>query len=268
MPDGDLVPSAVDNAASMPKCIFIQDHFDWSKDTLPRHPWSKTVIYETHVRGLTINANSQVKYPGTYRGLIEKIPYFKELGVTTLELLPVQEFNEHQSRRIHPQTLQSLNNYWGYDPIVFAAPKASYSSAGGLGQQIQEFREMVESLHKAGIEVILDVVFNHTAEGDEPGPTLSWRGMDNTIFYMLENDKRFYKNYTGCGNTFNANHPVAQEYILAALRYWALAMHVDGFRFDLASTLARDTNGNLLANAPILEKIAKDHCFERCQNHC
>jgi len=150
-PDADSVLSTVNNAASSPKCVFTQDNFDWSQDTAPKHPWSKTVIYETHLRGLTINANAKVKAPGTYRGLIEKIPYFKELGVTALELLPVQEFNENQSRRINPQTGQPLVNYWGYDPIVFSAPKASYSSAGGVGQQIQEFKEMVQALHKAGI---------------------------------------------------------------------------------------------------------------------
>ena len=258
LPDGDSVPSMVDNAGAMPKCVVTQDHFDWHGDASPRHPWSKTVIYETHVRGCTIHPNGGVRHPGTYRGLIEKIPYFKKLGVTAVELMPVQEFNENQSRRVHAQTLQPLNNYWGYDPMVFGAPKASFSSLKGLGQQKKEFREMVQAFHKAGIEVILDVVFNHTAEGDEPGPTLSLRGIDNTIFYMLENDKRFYKNYTGTGNTINANHPVVQEHILIALRTWVQEMHVDGFRFDLASALSRDTNGSLRYDAPLLERVAKD----------
>src|ERR1019366_9547901 len=192
------------------------------------------------------------------RGLMEKIPYFKELGVTAVELMPVQEFNEHEVTGINPQTGQPLGNYWGYDPVAFFAPKASYSSGGGLGQQKLEFKEMVRAFHKAGIEVILDVVFNHTAEGDELGPTLCFRGLDNAIFYTLAGDKRYYKDYTGTGNTINANHPVVRDHILAALRYWMVEMHVDGFRFDLASILGRDGTGKLLANAPLLEQIAED----------
>jgi glycogen operon protein len=189
---------------------------------------------------------------------MEKIPYLKDLGVTAVELMPVQEFNENQVTGIHPQTGQPLRNYWGYDPVVFSAPKASYSSSGGLGQQTLEFREMVAAFHNAGIEVILDVVFNHTAEGDELGPTLCFRGMDNAIFYTLAADKRYYKDFTDTGNTVNANHPVVRDHILAALRYWMFEMHVDGFRFDLASVLGRDGTGKLLANAPLLERIAED----------
>jgi isoamylase len=258
VPDGDSLGSMVDNAGAMPKCVFTQEHFQWHEDRLPRHPWSKTVIYETHVRGFTIHPSSGVEHPGTYRGLMEKIPYFKELGVTAVELMPVQEFNEHQVTGINPRTGQPLGNYWGYDPVAFFAPKASYSSAGGLGQQKLEFKEMVQAFHGSGIEVILDVVFNHTAEGNELGPTLCFRGIDNTIFYMLADDKRFYKDYTGTGNTINANHPVVRDHILAALRYWMVEMHVDGFRFDLASVLGRDGTGKLLANAPLLERIAED----------
>jgi glycogen operon protein len=259
--DGDSVCSLVDNAGAMPKCVFTQEHFHWHEDRPPGHPWSKTVIYETHVRGFTIHPSSGVEHPGTYRGLMEKIPYLKDLGVTAVELMPVQEFNENQVTGIHSQTAKTaklLKNYWGYDPVVFFAPKASYSSAGGLGQQKLEFREMVRAFHNAGIEVILDVVFNHTAEGDERGPTLCFRGMDNAIFYTLAGDRRYYKDYTGTGNTINANHPVVRDHILAALRYWMVEMHVDGFRFDLASVLGRDGTGNLLANAPLLEQIAED----------
>ena len=245
----------------------LRSTFDWHDDQPPRHPWSKTVIYETHVRGFTIHPNSGVKHPGTYRGLMEKIPYFKELGVTAVELMPVQEFNECQVQAINPQTGKPLRNYWGYDPVAFFAPKASYSSAGGLGQQKLEFKEMVQAFHKAGIEVILDVVFNHTAEGNELGPTLCFRGIDNSIFYMLADDKRYYKNYTGTGNTINANHPVVRDHILAALRYWVVEMHVDGFRFDLASVLGRDGSGNLLANAPLLETDRRGPDLERCENH-
>jgi glycogen operon protein len=178
--------------------------------------------------------------------------------VTAVELMPVQEFNETSVTRKNPQTSQPLRNYWGYDPVAFFAPKASYSSSGGLGQQKVEFKEMVRAFHIAGIEVILDVVFNHTAEGDELGPTLCFRGMDNAIFYTLAGDKRYYKDYTGTGNTINANHPVVRDHILAALRYWMVEMHVDGFRFDLASVLGRDGAGKLLANAPLLERIAED----------
>jgi isoamylase len=256
--DGDSVCSQVDDAGAMPKCVFTQEHFHWHDDHRPRHPWSKTVIYETHVRGFTIHNSSGVAHPGTYRGLMEKIPYFKELGVTTVELMPVQEFNEHQVKGINPQTGQVLRNYWGYDPIAFFAPKASYSSSGGVGQQKLEFKEMVQAFHGAGIEVILDVVFNHTAEGNQQGPTLCFRGIDNTIFYMLGDDKRSYKNYTGTGNTINANHPVVRNHILNALRYWTVEMHVDGFRFDLAAVLGRGRSGDLLPNPPLLERIAED----------
>ncbi|MGA2028407.1 MAG: alpha-amylase family glycosyl hydrolase, partial [Syntrophobacteraceae bacterium] len=257
-PEQDMVPSKLDNAGSMPKCVFVNEPFDWEGDQPPRHPWSKTVIYETHVRGFTIHPSSAVEHPGTYRGLMEKIAYLKTLGVTAVELMPIQEFNENSVTRRNPQTGQQLRNYWGYDPVVFCAPKASYSSSGGLGRQKLEFKQMVRAFHDAGIEVILDVVFNHTAEGDELGPTLCFRGMDNAILYTLADDKRYYQDYTGTGNTINANHPVVQDYILAALRYWTVEMHVDGFRFDLASVLGRDGAGKLLTNAPVLERIAED----------
>jgi glycogen operon protein len=257
-PEQDLSLSKMDNSRSMPKCVFVNEPFDWEGDQPPRHPWSKTVIYETHVRGFTIHPKSGVEHPGTYRGLMEKISYLKTLGVSAVELMPVQEFNETSSTRRNPQTGQPLRNYWGYDPVVFFAPKASYSSSGGLGQQKLEFKEMVRALHNADIEVILDVVFNHTAEGNELGPTLCFRGMDNAIFYTLADDKRYYKDFTGTGNTVNANHPVVRDHILAALRYWMVEMHVDGFRFDLASVLGRDGTGKLLANAPLLERIAED----------
>ncbi len=257
-PERDLTFSKLDNSSSMPKCIFVNEPFDWHGDLPLRHPWSKTVIYETHVRGFTIHPNAGVEHPGTYRGLMEKIPYLKTLGVTAVELMPVQEFNETSVTRRNPKTGQALRNYWGYDPVAFFAPKASYSSSGGLGQQKLEFKEMVRAFHKAGIEVILDVVFNHTAEGNELGPTLCFRGMDNAIFYTLAGDKRYYRDYTGTGNTINANHPVVRDHILAALRYWMVEMHVDGFRFDLASVLGRDRAGKLLADAPLLERIAED----------
>ena len=257
-PERDLVRSELDDAAAMPKCVFTHHHFDWHDDRPPRHPWSKTVIYETHVRGFTVHSSSGAEHPGSYRGLMEEIPYLRDLGVTAVELMPVFEFNHCQAAGIDPRTGKRLRNYWGYDPVVFFAPKASYSSAGGLGQQKLEFKQMAQALHRAGIELILDVVFNHTAEGDELGPTLCWRGTDNSIYYTLEDDKRHYVNDTGTGNTLNANHPVVRDHILGALRYWVLEMHVDGFRFDLASILGRDGSGKLLANAPLLERIAED----------
>ena len=257
-PDKEFASAKQDNSSSMPKCLFLNEPFDWKGDLRPRHSWSDTVIYEAHVRGFTVQPNSGVDHPGTYRGVMEKIPYLKMLGVTAVELMPVQEFNENSVTRRNPQANQALKNYWGYDPVVFRALKASYSSSGDLGQPETEFKEMVRQFHAAGIEVILDVVFNHTAEGDETGPTLCYRGMDNSILYHLAADKRYYRDYTGTGNTINANNPVVRNQILAALHYWTVEMHVDGFRFDLASVLARDDAGNLLANAPLLERIAAD----------
>ena len=251
-------PSAADNSVSMPKCVFTRLHFNWQDDQPLRLPWSKTVIYETHVRGLTIHPSSAVSCPGTYRGVIDKIPYFQDLGITAVELLPVQEFNADELKTRNPQTGELLRNYWGYNPVAFSAVNGSYSSAGSRGQQTLEFKEMVRLLHLAGIEVIIDVVLNHTAEGDETGPTICWRGIENSVFYTLQKDKRRYLNAAGTGNTINANHPIVREYILNVLRYWVTEMHVDGFRFDLASILGRDGAGNLLNNPPLLEQIAED----------
>ncbi|HUX83468.1 MAG TPA: glycogen debranching protein GlgX [Halothiobacillus sp.] len=257
-PESEVLLSKTDDAGAMPKCVFTHEQFHWHDDQPPRHPWSDTVIYELHVRGFTIHPSSGVEHPGTYRGVIEKIPYLQALGVTAVELMPVHEFNDDHVLGFNPNTGQPLTNFWGYDPVSFFAPKASFSSAGGLGHQKLEFREMVLALHQAGIEVILDVVFNHTAEGDERGPTLCFRGIDNVIFYLLEGNPRYYKDFTGTGNTINANHPVVRDLILSALRYWVTEMHVDGFRFDLASVLGRDSSGQLQADAPLLARIAED----------
>jgi glycogen operon protein len=256
---GDLSLSSVDNAGTTPKSIFVHDHFNWDTDAPPKHSASDTVIYETHVRGFTIDPSSGVAHPGTFRSLTEKIPYLKDLGVTAIELMPVTEFNENELTRLNPITTAKLTNYWGYNPVALFAPKQSYSIAGTPGQQTVEFREMVKALHSAGIEVILDIVLNHTAEGDELGPTICLRGIENSIFYMLqENDRRYYKDFTGVGNTLNANHPVVREVVTLVLRYWVMHMHVDGFRFDLASVLGRDEDGKILRNAPLLESIAED----------
>ena len=255
----DLSFSTVDNAATTPKCIFTHDHFDWEMDQPPKHSASATVIYETHVRGFTIHSSSGVAHPGTFAGLIEKIPYLQDLGVTAIELMPVLEFNENETNRLNPITGTKLKNYWGYNPVALFAPKQSYRIGGPHGQQIKEFREMVKAFHRAGIEVILDIVLNHTAENNELGPTISLRGIENSIFYMLrENGRRYYKDFSGVGNTLNANHPVVREFVRNVLRYWVMHMHVDGFRFDLASVLGRDEHGNILRNAPLLEGIAED----------
>ncbi|MEJ2148397.1 MAG: glycogen debranching protein GlgX [Chloroflexota bacterium] len=254
----DLSFSSLDSAGAMPRCIVTPSHFDWEGDQPLRLPWSEIVIYETHLRGLTAHPSSGVRHPGTYQGLTEKLPYLKELGVTAIELMPVHEFNDDEMERTNPLTGERLKNFWGYNTVSFFAPKASYCSTGWMGQQVAEFKEMVKACHRAGIEVILDVVFNHSAEGNELGPTFAFRGIDNTIYYMLADDKRYYRNYTGTGNTLNANHPVVRDFILEALRYWTVEMHVDGFRFDLASVLDRDEQGNLLPDAPLLERIAED----------
>jgi isoamylase len=257
-PDCDLSFSAQDDAEYMPKCIVVVDDFDWKGDRPLNYPLRHCVIYETHVRGLTMHPSCDVAHPGTFLGVAETIPYFKELGITSLELLPVQEFDRFENMRFDPQTGKKLANYWGYSTIAFFAPKGSYSSSGSVGEQVSEFKEMVRRLHEAGIEVILDIVFNHTAEGGELGPTLSFRGLDNRIYYMLDEDKRRYKNFSGCGNTLNCNHPVVRTLIRDSLHYWVVEMHVDGFRFDLGSILGRDQEGKLLENPPIIEGIAED----------
>ena len=254
----DLTFSTVENAGATPKCVVTQHDFDWGRDTLLKRPWSHTVIYEMHVRGFTQHHSSGVEHPGTYKGLIEKIPYLKQLGVTAVELMPVQEFNEAEIQRDNPMTGERLRNYWGYNPTAFMAPNGFYAASGSRGQQVLEFKQMVKAFHDAGIEVLLDVVFNHTAEGHEMGPTFSWRGLDNTIYYMLEENSRYYRDYTGTGNTVNADHPIVRDLILDALRHWVLEMHVDGFRFDLASVLGRDQDGHLLADPPLIERIAED----------
>ena len=233
----------------------IDDRFDWQDDRRPNHPWSATIIYETHVRGLTMHPSSGVAQRGRYSGLIEKIPYLCDLGVTAVELMPIQEFRECE---IGHHTRTPLRNYWGYNPVALFAPKASYASDGSANLALTEFKTAVRELHRAGIEVILDVVFNHTAEGGDHGPTFSFRGLDNTIYYLLEPNQHRYIDYTGCGNTLNCNHPVVRSLIVDCLRHWVIHFHVDGFRFDLASILGRDSDGKLLSNPPLLEQIAED----------
>lgn len=254
----DLLASTSSNLSFMPKCIVVDPHFDWEGDRPLNHPSDRAVIYEAHVKGMTAHRSARVEHHGTYRGVIEHIPYLKELGITSLELLPLHEFNEDENPRVNPRTGRKLSNYWGYSTIAFFAPKGSYASDRTPGAQVREFKEMVRELHKAGIEVILDVVFNHTGEGGEMGPTFSFRGIDNRSYYILDSDPRYYKNFSGCGNTVNCNHPAVRSFILDCLRYWVIDMHVDGFRFDLGSILARDQNGELMENPPMLERIAED----------
>ncbi len=240
------------------RSLVVEDQFDWEYDQPLNTPLSQTIVYELHVRGFTQNANSEVQSRGTYDGLVEKIPYLKALGVTAVELLPINEFSETDIDRANPLTNEPLVNYWGYHSVGFFAPKASYASATGPGAQVTEFKRLVKAFHKEGIEVILDVVFNHTAEGNEMGPTISFRGLDNSVYYLIDPDSGEYHNFTGCGNTLNCNHPVVRDMILDCLRYWVMEMHVDGFRFDLASVLGRGRDGSVLANPPLLERIAAD----------
>jgi isoamylase len=243
-----------DNAATAMKSAVIDPSaYDWEGDTPLCRPSSRSIIYEMHVRGFTRNPNSGVaeKKRGTYSGLVEKIPYLKQLGITAVELLPVFQFDVQDCP-------PGKVNYWGYAPVSFFAPHQAYSSRQEPGGPVDEFRDMVKALHRAGIEVILDVVYNHTAEGDEYGPTLSFRGIDNPTYYMLEDGGARYANYSGCGNTLNSNHPVVRRMILDSLRYWVGQMHVDGFRFDLASILARDSSGYPLPNPPVLWDIESD----------
>jgi len=255
----DLSFSTVDDARATPKCIVTQDDFDWEMDLPPKHSATDTVIYEAHVRGFTIHPSSMAVHRGTFAGMTEKIPYLLDLGVTAVELMPVLEFNEDEVELRNPVTGEKLRNYWGYNPVAFFAPKQSYSFQASQWRQTIEFREMVRAFHRVGIEVILDIVLNHTAENDELGPTICLRGIENSIYYMLqENERRFYKDFTGVGNTLNANHPVVREFVTSVLRYWVMHMHVDGFRFDLASVLGRDEHGNILDDAPLLEGIAED----------
>ncbi len=228
-----------DNAETAVKSVIVDPSaYDWEGDAPLRRPSARTIVYEMHVRGFTRHPSSGVaeKVRGTYAGLIEKIPYLQQLGITAVELLPVFQFD--------PQDCPpGKTNYWGYAPISFFAPHEAYSSRQDPIGPVDEFRDMVKALHRAGIEVILDVVFNHTAEGDHRGPTLSFRGLDNNTYYILEQDRSRYANYTGTGNTLNGNHPIVRRMIVDSLRYWVEEMHVDGFRFDLASILARDRVG-------------------------
>lgn len=245
------------NESYRPLGKVIPHYFDWEDDQFPRVPNKDLVIYEMHIRGFTQDPSSEVQHPGTFLGVIEKIPYLKSLGVNALEILPLFEFNECENLFKNPLTQQRLFNYFGYSTVNFFSPMNRYASQNIQDNTLNEFRSMVKALHKNGIEVILDVVFNHTFEGNQLGPTLSFRGLDPRAYYMMD-DQGNYLNFSGCGNTMNCNHPVTRQLILDSLRYWVTEMHVDGFRFDLASILTRAENGAPLPNAPLVEAISKD----------
>jgi isoamylase len=240
-------------ALAMKNVVVDLSSFDWEGDAPLRRPSTQTIIYEMHVRGFTRDSSSEVPdhLRGTYAGVIEKIPYLKDLGITAVELLPVFQFDAQDCP-------EGMANYWGYAPVSFFAPHQAYSSDRSSSGPVNEFRNMVKALHRAGIEVILDVVFNHTAEGSEQGPTLSFKGIDNPTYYILEADRSRYANYSGTGNTLNANHSVVRRMIVDSLCYWVNEMHVDGFRFDLASILARDSLGVPMPNPPVLWDIESD----------
>ena len=243
-----------DNIATAMKSIVVDiSAYDWEGDAPLQRPSSRTIVYEMHVRGFTRHPSSGVseKTRGTFAGLIEKIPYLQRLGITAVELLPVFQFDAQDAP-------PGLANYWGYAPVSFFAPHQAYSSRRDPLGPVDEFRDLVKALHRAGLEVILDVVFNHTAEGDHGGPTLSFRGLDNATYYILDEDRSRYANYSGTGNTLNANHPIVRRMILDSLRYWVDTMHVDGFRFDLASILERDESGNVMPSPPVLWDIESD----------
>ncbi|MCA9969223.1 MAG: glycogen debranching protein GlgX [Anaerolineales bacterium] len=233
------------------------DDFDWVQDRPLGTPAEDLVIYEMHVRGFTRHLSSKVKYPGTFAAIREKIPYLKSLGINCVELMPIHEFDEFDNRFVNPFSGERLMQYWGYETLAFFAPKAGYAATGRYGMQVDEFKALVKELHKNGIEVFLDVVFNHTGEGGEDGHTISFRGIDNRTYYMLRPDGSYY-NFSGCGNTMNCNNPVVRNMVLDCLRYWVAEFHIDGFRFDLASILGRDTSGRPLANPPLLEAMAHD----------
>src|SRR5262245_9894647 len=245
--EGDNTASAMKSAVVNPSA------YNWEGDKPLKHASSRTIIYEAHVRGFTCQSSSGVaeKARGTFAGLIEKIPYLRQLGITAVELLPIFQFDAQDAP-------PGLVNYWGYSPISFFAPHEAYSARKDCLGPIDEFRDMIKALHRAGIEVILDVVFNHTAEGDHTGPTLSFRGLCNSSYYILEQGGSRYANYSGTGNTLNANHPIVRRMIVDSLRYWVREMHVDGFRFDLASILTRGASGDLLPNPPVLWDIESD----------
>lgn len=245
----------VNNAQHGYRARVVQSNFDWGDQRHHSIPMEDLIIYELHVRGFTMDESSGVKHHGTFEGLREKIPYLKELGVNAVELMPIFEFDEMRDVRLIDEN--ELIDFWGYNPVSFFAPNTSYCSSMEYNREGLELKTLIKDLHDNGIEVILDVVFNHTAEGNEFGPCFSFKGFDNNIYYMLTPDGHYY-NFSGCGNTLNCNHPVVRDMILECLRYWVIEYRVDGFRFDLASILGRNDDGTLLSQPPLLRSLAFD----------
>jgi glycogen operon protein len=255
------------NDAYPHRARLVYDDFDWEGDRPLEIPMEDLIIYEMHVRSFTRHPSAKVKQPGTFAAIREKIPYLRELGVNCVELMPIYEFDEFENSRVHPDTGELLMNYWGYSTVGFFAPKAGYAATGKSkdGTQVaDELKTLVKELHKNGIEVMLDVVFNHTAEGNEYGPAISFRGIDNVTYYMLT-PEGYYYNFSGTGNTLNCNNPIVRNMVLECLRYWAAEYHIDGFRFDLAAILGRDPWGAPLANPPLLEALAFDPILGKCK---
>jgi isoamylase len=262
-PEMDLSMDTRDNSRAMPKCVVVDDSFDWQGDTPLDTPLERLFIYEVHLKGFTAHPSSGVAHPGTYLGFVEKIPYLKRLGINAVEVLPV-----HESYVEDYLKERGLSNYWGYNTVGFFAPESSYSTRTRTGCQVEEFKTMVRELHREGIEVILDVVYNHTAEGNEHGPTLFLRGIDNPTYYCLTGTARepyrCYENWAGCGNSINLSEPAVIRMVMDSLRYWVVVMHVDGFRFDLASVLGRE-NGTFRTSASFFDSVSQDPVLSRAK---
>ena len=237
------------------KARVVKDDFDWGKCKQPLIAMDELIIYEMHVRGFTIHPSSGVKFPGTFDGLLEKLPYLKELGVNVVELMPIFEFDETMEAREYNG--KNLYNYWGYNTVSFFSPNTSYTASTEYNREGNELKKLIKTFNENGIEVFLDVVFNHTAEGNEKGPFFSFKGVDNNIYYLLT-PEGFYYNFSGCGNTLNCNHPIVQQMILECMRYWVITYHIDGFRFDLASILGRNEDGSPMKQPPLLQSLAFD----------
>jgi glycogen operon protein len=259
---GEFSLDTRDNTTIVPKAIVVDDAFDWQGQCPPDLPLEKLIIYEVHLKGFTAHPSSGVQFPGTYLGFIEKIPHLTRLGINAVEFLPVHEFYTDDFL-----LERGLTNYWGYNSIGFFAPESSYSAQRTPGRQVTEFKTLVRELHRAGIKVILDVVYNHTGEGNELGPTMSFRGIDNLSYYSLTGPPdapcRYYRNYTGCGNSLNLNNPAVIRLVMDSLRYWFETMHVDGFRFDLASVLGRTEDGSFRPSASFFDAVSQDPLLHR-----
>jgi isoamylase len=252
---GDACGAGDNLGSSMRSIVVDASAYDWEGDSPLNRPIQDVIVYEMHVGGFTKSPTSGVDHPGTFRAVIEKIPYLKELGVTTVELLPIQQFDAQELDRTGPDGTH-LTNYWGYSTIGFFAPHSAYCVDPEVGSHLDEFRDMVKALHRAGIGVVLDVVFNHTSEGNHEGPAISFKGFENSVYYhLVPSDRRYYMDYSGCGNTVNCNHPMVDKFILDCLEFWVRDMHVDGFRFDEGSILARDQSGAPLAYPPVIWHI-------------